>query len=148
MKKFSISLLLIVTSTVLGDEPSAAQQMYAGALREAVSSTFTEMLIAQQIFGEPGDLTFDARLSQVVDVAEKCHMASMEIFSEEIRQQTYQVVLDGGSYADARMRMDTLLAVKAAAGDEEAEQVGEMVTQSVGSAQVCLSELESLPASP
>lgn len=99
------------------------------------------MLASSGKFGQPGEEKFEAKLNEVVTGLTACHMESMVYFSTDIQTKTYDVVAKGGSYADAKMSINTALSAAGAAGGESQAKIKEMIINSVEYGKQCISKV-------
>ena len=141
MKKvvLGISLCLIFSISLAIDE--LAKEKYKSAFSQQVKASFTPILASSGQFGQPGENDFEAKLKEVVSALTVCHMESMAYFSADIQDKTYDIVAKGGSYADAKMFMNSILAAAGAAGGESQAKVQDMAVNSVEYGKQCLQKV-------
>lgn len=134
-------ILVAIAATSAAAVAADAKALYQQAFVREVRSSFAQLLVAKGSVGAPGQPEFERKLDSIVDVVSGCHMRSLEFFSEPIRQQTYAVVAKGGSYADAKQTMNTLLAAEGVAGGAREAAMKKMVVNSVDYGKTCMSAM-------
>ena len=87
------------------------------------------------------DETSMANASSTAEKYRQCHMVAMKLYSDDLQQIAYKVVLQGGSFADAKMAFDTALATVGTAGGEEFEKLQIMYGRATEAAQECIGNI-------
>lgn len=138
MKKVVLVLALCLVSSFSLAADEMAKEKYKNSFSQQVKSSFSQVLASSGQFGQPGEEKFETKLKEIVTGLTACHMESMAYFSADIQTKTYDVVAKGGSYADAKMSMNSTLAAARAAGGESKTKIEEMVINSVEYGKQCM----------
>ena len=141
MKKVILGLGLALAASFSAAASDDAKEKYKNAFALQIEKSMPQILASTGQFGQPGEAKFENKMKEIVLGLTGCHMKSMEYFSKDIQDKTYDVVLNGGSYADAKMSMNSILAASAAGGGESQEKVKEMVINSVEHGKVCMTKI-------
>jgi len=80
------------------------------------------------------DTTIEAQANKFTS----CHMGALDYYSPELQKAAFDIILEGGSYADAKMAFDTALAAESSAGGEKFEKIQQMYLGAATFGKQCL----------
>ena len=141
MRKLVLLLFVYFITLPANSNDSNSKDKYRAAFLKQANVTFKQTLASDGRFGKPGEAEFNKTLDELTKGMTSCHMKSMEYFSPELQEIAYKAVINGGTYADARMSFDTELGAIAAGGGEKKNKVKSMVNNSIEAGQACTTEV-------
>lgn len=124
-----LCFLVSIDSIAISSEPEGKQ-----AYENAFHKNALRILKAMSAGGSTPEATIDSQSARVT----VCHMGALEYYSPGLQKVAYDTILNGGSYADAKMAFDEALAIEGSTGGERFDKIQEMYLNAEAFGKECL----------
>lgn len=145
-KTFSGILCAVVAGALVASAAKAEDFDNSGYLRafeEAAEKTFQQLFSADPERKGLGEIQIKQKARQAAIGFGECHMLAMSVYPKRIQNVAYRTVATGGSYADAKMALETALSKELAAGGTSAETVKEIMRKAIETGRPCIERVKN-----